>query len=80
MTSAPTSLISINSGAIAELADGTKWRIAQGENHIDEARRWRTGTKIVVSANPRPEAIWQYILKNLDTGTEVAALPVPPKY
>lgn len=65
-----TTLVGINSGAIASLADGTLWRLApDGER----ARTWANARVMVV--HREGNQAWRFAIVNLDTKDWVGALP-----
>jgi hypothetical protein len=66
MESRRTTLIAINRGGIATLADGSCWHIASSE--LLEAGSWRIGTEV---------AIEEQKLTNIGTGAHVRVVPIP---
>ena len=66
MASRNTTLIAINRGGIATLADGSCWHIASSE--LLKAEGWRIGTEVVIEADK---------LTNVATGVQVRVVPIP---
>jgi hypothetical protein len=66
MGSKNTTLIAINRGGIATLADGSCWHI--GSSELLEAGSWRIGTEV---------AIEDQKLTNIATGVQVRVVPIP---
>ena len=67
-------LVFIDQGGLAELSDGTKWRVAY--DHLPRTRRWAKGSEISVSEQPQG-AMWPYILRHEQTGESVSASTMP---
>jgi hypothetical protein len=64
-----TTLVLINAGYIAELADGTLWRVARG--HFPRTREWTAG--MTVSVEPKADnLLWSYQLTEVATGVASA--------
>jgi hypothetical protein len=66
MASRNTTLIAINRGGIATLADGSCWHIASSE--LLKAEGWKMGTEVVIEAHR---------LTNTATGVQVRVVPIP---
>ena len=66
MASRNTTLIAINRGGIATLADGSCWHIASSE--LSEVKSWGIGTEVVVEDQK---------LINTATGVQVPVVPIP---
>ena len=66
MASRNTTLIAINRGGIATLADGSCWHIASSE--LSEVTSWGIGTEVVVEDQK---------LINAATGVQVPVVPIP---
>jgi hypothetical protein len=66
MASRNTTLIAINRGGIATLADGSCWHIASSE--LLKVEGWRIGTEVVIEADK---------LTNIATGVQVRVVPIP---
>ena len=65
MASRNTTLIAINRGGIATLADGSCWHIA---SELSEVKSWGIGTEVVVEDQK---------LINAATGVQVPVVPIP---
>jgi hypothetical protein len=66
----PTTLLAVNSGGIAKLADGTFWRLA-----LDGGRAggW-IGAQVIVREERLPNPAWRLALVNLDINDMVAVV------
>src|SRR5436190_1594084 len=64
-----THLGEINRGGIAQLANGTYWRIAH--NDLSRARTWRTGVEVSLAPSD-PGKMWGFKLTNIENGQQVA--------
>ena len=64
-----TQLGKINRGGIAELANGTYWRIAARD--LPRARGWLTGANVTLARND-PGKMWAFKLTNAENGEQVA--------
>ena len=67
-------LVFIEPDGIAELSDGTKWRIAY--DHLPRVQNWHKGSDISVAAQPRG-TMWPYTLTHQQTGESVSASTSP---
>ena len=65
-------LVSINSGCIAELSDDTFWRIAPLD--LKNSSGWEPGIEVVVEPNDTGK-LWSSRLVNVRSGVSVGALP-----
>jgi len=65
-----TTIVSISSGGIAYLSDGSAWRVAPG--HLKRVHGWQPGDPIAVQE--QPNVIWGFKLTNGREGTEVSAI------
>jgi hypothetical protein len=64
-----TQLGQINQAGIADLANGSCWRIAPWD--LQRARQWHIGANVVLAPND-PGKAWAFKMTNLDTGQQVA--------
>lgn len=74
-----TRLGQINQAGIADLANGSCWRIAPWD--LPRAREWPVGAKVVLAPND-PGKVWAFKMTNADTGQQVAvarAARKPPR-
>src|SRR4051795_13282539 len=67
-------LVFLDQGGLAELSDGTKWRIAY--DYLPTTRLWLKGSEISVAAQPHG-TMWPYTLTHQQTGESVSASPSP---
>jgi hypothetical protein len=64
-----TQLVNINPAGIADLANGTRWRIAQWD--LPRARSWPLGANVTLGPND-PGKFWAFKLINPAKGEQVA--------
>jgi hypothetical protein len=62
-------LVDINQAGIAELANGTRWRIAVWD--LSRARKWPVGATVTLAPND-PGKAWAFKLTNADSSEQVA--------
>ena len=62
-------LVDINQAGIAELANGTRWRIAHWD--LSRAREWPVGANVTLGPND-PGRLWAFKMINADKGEHVA--------
>jgi hypothetical protein len=67
-------LVFLDQGGLAELSDGTKWRIAY--DHLPTTRLWLKGSEISVAPQPQG-TMWPYTLTHQQTGESVSASTSP---
>jgi len=63
-------LVFINDEGVAELSDGTRWRVAYDQ--LPKTQRWPKGAEISVTLQPRG-SLWPYALTHQQTGQAVSA-------
>jgi hypothetical protein len=61
-----TTLIEINRGGIATLADGTCWHISSSQ--LSKTEGWRIGAEVVIQGHK---------LTNVETGVQLHVVPIP---
>ena len=64
-----TQLVNINQAGIADLANGTRWRIAHWD--LSRARKWPVGTNVTLGPND-PGKAWAVKMTNAAKGEQVA--------
>ena len=64
----------LDADGLAELGDGTKWRIAY--DHLPATRLWLKGEQISAALQPRG-SMWPYTLTYQPTGESVSASRSP---
>jgi len=64
-----TRLGQINQAGIADLANGSCWRIAPWD--LQRARGWLSGANVILEPND-PGKAWAFKITNADTGQQVA--------
>ena len=64
----------LDSDGLAELGDGTKWRIAY--DHLPTTRLWLNGAQITATLQTRG-SMWPYTLTHQLTGESVSASRSP---
>jgi hypothetical protein len=64
-----THLVEINKAGIADLANGTRWRIAQWD--LARARKWVIGASVTLAPND-PGKLWAFKMTNNDNDEQVS--------
>jgi hypothetical protein len=78
MDGSATQFLSINSGGVVKLADGTFWRAAI--DGLPRVSAWPKGASVIVSEGGNPNPLWSHLLRNLDNGESAAILPTTVQY